>query len=349
MLTSLLQRDEALSKKLPMEKPMIMNPCIVCGLAAATLLPVTACAADMAGDYPNKSIRLIVPAPAGSGPDANARVLTAGLGRVLGQQILVDNRPGASGIIGTQLAAKAAPDGYTLLLGMASVFGSLPNLYDKLPFDLDRDFMPISMIEMIPCALVVNASVSAKTVAELIALARAKPGQLTFGSMGNGSFHHLSAELFKSLTGTDMRHIPYGAGGPYADLMAGQLPLMFDTLSPFLPNVKAGKLRALALSGKQRRPQVAEIPTFIEAGLPGFDSSAWYGPVAPAGTPRPVIARMRAAIVDTLKSAEVTDQLTNVSAGYVVGNTPEAFAEVIRTERAKWGRVIKQAGVKLVL
>ena len=320
---------------------------LVLVVSLAFALPVAVHAADTAGDYPNKPIRLIVPAPAGSGPDANARVLTAALSRTLGQQILVDNRPGASGIIGTQIAAKATPDGYTMLLGMASVFGSLPSLYEKLPFDLDRDFMPISMIELIPCALVVNPSVNAKTVAELIAFAKAKPGQLTYGSLGNGSFHHLSAELFKSLAGVDMRHIPYSSGGPFGDLLAGQLPLMFDTLSPFLANVKAGKLRALALSGKQRRPQVPDVPTFIEAGLPGFDSSAWYGPVAPAGTPRPVVTRMRTAIVDTLKQSEVTDRLTSVSAGYVLGNTPEEFAAIIQSERAKWGRVIKQAGVKL--
>ncbi len=332
---------------------MTPTRCTACILITAWLLPMSALAADTAtsaaADYPNKPIRLIVPFPAGSGPDANARVLAAGLARPLGQQLLIDNRPGASGIIGTQLAAKSAPDGYTLLLGTATVFAAVPSLYEKLPFDLDRDFMPISMIELIPCALVVNPALPAKTVAQLIALAKSKPGQLTFGSAGNGGFHHLSAELFKSLTGTDMRHIPYGAGGPYADLVSGQLPLMFDTLSPFLPNVKAGKLRALALSGKQRRPQVPDVPTFIEAGVPAFDSSAWYGPVAPAGTPRPMIVRMRAAIVDTLKQTEVTEKLTNVSAGYVVGNTPEEFAAHIQTERAKWGKVIKQTGVKLAL
>ena len=323
--------------------------CVAGVTVAALLLPIAAQAVDVAADFPNKSIRFIVPFPTGSGPDANARVLSAGLSRSLGQQVLIDNRPGASGIIGTQLAAKSPPDGYTLVFASASVFAAVPNLYEKLPFDLDRDFMPISMIELIPCALVVNPSVPAKTVAEFIALAKSKPGQLNFGSGGNGSFHHLSAELFKSLTGTDMKHIPYGAGGPYADLVGGQLPLMFDTLSPFIPNVKAGKLRALAVSGKQRRPQVPEVPTFTEAGVPAFDSSAWYGPAAPAGTPRPVIARLRAAIVDTLKSTEVTEKLTNVSAGYVIGNTPEEFAAFIQSERAKWGRVIKQAGVKLEL
>ena len=302
-----------------------------------------------AAEYPNKPVRLIVPFPAGSGPDANARVLAAGLARPLGQQVIIDNRPGASGIIGTQLAAKSAPDGYTLLLGTATVFGAVPTLYDKLPFDIDRDFIPISMIELIPCALVVNPGLPAKTVKELIALAKANPGQLTFGSAGNGGFHHLSAELFKTLTGTDMRHIPYGAGGPYADLLSGQLPLMFDTLSPFLSNVRAGKLRALALSGKQRRPQAPEVPTFIEAGVPGFDSSAWYGPVAPAGMPRPLIARMHAAIVDALKGADLVERLTSVSAGYIVGNTPEEYAALIQTERAKWGKVIRQTGVKLAL
>jgi tripartite-type tricarboxylate transporter receptor subunit TctC len=195
----------------------------------------------------------------------------------------------------------------------------------------------------------VTYSLPVKSVADLVALAKAKPGELTFGTAGNGSFHHLSAELFKSLTATEMRHIPYGAGGPYADLVGGQLPLMFDTLSPFLANIKAGKLRALAVSGKQRRPQVPEVPTFIEAGVPAFESFAWYGPFAPAGTPRPVIARLRTAIVDTLKMSEVTDKLTNVSAGYVVGNTPEEFAARIQVDRAKWLQVIRQAGLKLEL
>ncbi len=314
---------------------------------AAVLLPMLTQAADT--DYPNKAIRLIVPFPAGSGPDANARVLVGGLARPLGQQLLIDNRPGASGILGTQLAAKSAPDGYTLLLGTASVFAAVPTLYEKLPFDLDRDFIPVSMIELLPCALVVNAALAAKNVKELIALAKAKQGELTFGSAGNGGFHHLSAELFKTLTGVNMRHIPYGAGGPYSDLVSGQVPSMFDTFSPFLPNIKAGKLRALAVSGKERRPQVPQVPTFIEAGVPGFDSAAWYGPVAPTGTPRAMITRLQAAIAETLKSTEVTERLTNVSAGYIVGSTSEEYAAFIQSERAKWAKVIRQTGVKLAL
>lgn len=323
-------------------------------LSFAVMVPMAAPqaaekAAGTAADFPNKSIRFIVPFPTGSGPDANARVLAAGLARPLGQQVLIDNRPGASGIIGTQLAAKSAPDGYTLVFASASVFAAVPNLYDKLPFDLDRDFLPVSMVELIPCALISGLSVPAKSVSELIALAKAKPGSLNYGTAGNGSFHHLSAELFKSLTGTDMKHIPYGSGGPYADLLGGQLPLMFDTLSPFISNVKAGKLRALAISAKQRRPQVPDMPTFIEAGLPAFDSSAWYGPAVPAGTPRSVVARLQAAIVETVKSPEVANKLTDVSAGYIIGNTPEEFAAHIRSERAKWAKVIKQAGVKLEL
>ncbi len=330
---------------------MTTAPRIVFMICAASLSPWVTSAAQAAepADYPNKPIRLIVPFPAGSGPDANARVLISGLTRPLGQQMVIDNRPGASGIIGTQLAAKSPPDGYTLLLGTATVFGAVPTLYEKLPYHPDKDFLPISMIELIPCALVVNPGLPVKTVKELIALAKSKPGELTFGSAGNGGFHHLSAELFKTLTGADMRHIPYGAGGPYADLISGQLPMMFDTLSPFLPNVKAGKLRALAVSGKQRRPQAPNVPTFIEAGLPGFDSYAWYGPIAPAGTPRPIITRVHGAIVEALKSTELTDRLTNVSAGYIVGNTPEEYAALIQTERAKWAKVIRQTGVKLAL
>lgn len=325
----------------------------ICRKSAAACAIAATCAAlsgtANAQNFPSRAIRFIVPFPAGSGPDANARVLAAGLSRTLDQQVLIDNRPGASGIIGTQLAAKAQPDGYTLLLATASVFAAVPNLYDKLPVDLDREFMPISQIELIPCALVVNPSVPAKTVVEFIALAKAKPGQLNFGSAGTGSFHHLSAELFKSLTGTDMKHVPYGSGGPYADLVGGQLPLMFDTLSPFLSNVRAGKLRALALTGRERRPQAPDVPTFVEAGLPAFESTAWYGPAAPAGTPLTVINRLHAAVVSTLKSAEVSEKLTSVSAGYVVGNTPEEFTAIIRAERARWARVIKQAGVKLEL
>jgi len=302
-----------------------------------------------AQSYPAQPIRFIVPFPTGSGPDANARVLAAGLTRSLGQQVIVENRAGASGIIGTQAAAKSSPDGYTLLFASASVFAAVPSLYEKLPFDLDRDFTPISMVELIPCALVVGPAVPAKTVGELIALAKARPGQLNFGTAGIGTFHHLSAELFKSLTGTDMRHVPYGAGGPYSDLLGGQLPLMFDTLSPFLSNVKAGKLRALAVSAKQRRPQVPDVPTFVEAGLPAFESAAWYGPAVVAGTPRPVISRLHAAVVDALKQPELTEKLLNVSAGYIVGNAPEEFSAHIQTERAKWGKVIKQAGLRLEL
>lgn len=333
-----------------------MKPRLDCAFAFAAVLTSTAAVAqspDKAGtasaDYPSKPIRFIVPFPTGSGPDANARILSAGLARPLGQQVLIDNRPGASGIIGTQLAAKSPPDGYTLLFASASVFAAVPNLYEKLPFDLERDFQPISMVESIPCALVVGPAVSAKNLAELIAQAKARPGQLNFGTQGTGSFHHLSAELFKSLTGTDMKHVPYGAGGPYADLLAGQLPLMFDTLSAFIPNVKAGKLRALAISGKARRPQVPEVPTFGEAGVPAFESSAWYGPAVAAGTSTAVVNRLHAAVVETVKSREVATKLTDVSAGYIIANTPAEFAAHIRSERAKWGRVIKQAGVKLEL
>jgi tripartite-type tricarboxylate transporter receptor subunit TctC len=231
--------------------------------------------AQTASAYPETSIRFIVPFPAGSGPDANARVLVAGLSLALDQQTWIDNRPGESGIVGTQIAFKATPDGYTLLLATASVFAAAPSLYAKLPFDLDRDFMPTSQIELIPCALMVSPSVPAKTVAELIALAKARPGSLNCCKAGNGTFHQLSAELFNSLTGTDIKHVPYGAGGPYGDLVGGQLPLMFDTLSPFLSNVRAGRLRALAVSGRERCPQVPAVPTFTEAGLPAFGSYAW--------------------------------------------------------------------------
>jgi tripartite-type tricarboxylate transporter receptor subunit TctC len=231
-----------------------------------------------AGAYPAKLIRFTVPLPTGSGPDANARVLVAGLSLTLGQQILIDNQPGANGIVGTQIAFKATPDGYTLLLATASVFATVPSLYADLPFDLDRDFMPISQIELIPRALVESPSVPAKTVAALIALARAEPGSLNYGTAGNGTFHHLSAELFKSLTGTDTKHVSCGAG-----------------------------------------------------------------------TPRDVAGRLRAAIADTVKSADVAEKLTSVSAGYIVGNTPDEFTAFIRAEHAKWARVIKQVGIKLEL
>jgi tripartite-type tricarboxylate transporter receptor subunit TctC len=317
------------------------------GAALSLALSAFGASTTTAPAYPTKPIRLVVASPAGGGLDANTRILAVQLTRSLGQQVIVDNRPGANGIIGAQLVAKSASDGYTLLMGANTILTNNPNLYRQLPYDADRDFTPITQIELIPVGVVVHPAVTAKTVLELIALAKSKPGLLNFGSQGIGTFQHLNGELFNSVTGIDLKHIPYGSVGPYADLLSGQLAMMFDTFSPFLPNVKAGKLRALAVSGKERRPQLPDVPTFIEAAVPQYESYAWYGPVAPSGTPRAVIARVHAAIVEAVKAPEVAEKFTAVSAGILVAGKPEAFASHIKAEREKVGRLIQRLGIKL--
>jgi tripartite-type tricarboxylate transporter receptor subunit TctC len=294
--------------------------------------------------YPTKPIRMIVPFPAGGTTDILARSVGQKLGEAVGRQVIIDNRPGAGGNIGSDMVAKAAPDGYTLLMGTVGTHAINASLYAKMPYDHIQDFAPITLVAAVPNVLVVNPSVEAKSVRELIALAKAKPGQLSFASSGNGTSIHLSGELFKTMAGIDMLHVPYKGSAPaLTDLIGGQVNLMFDNLPSSLPHIKAGKLRALAVTSGKRSPALPDVPTIAEAGLPGFEASSWFGVFAPAGTPKEIITRLNMEIVKALTSPELKERLAAQGAE-AVGNSPEQFAAHIRSETAKWAKVVKASG-----
>jgi tripartite-type tricarboxylate transporter receptor subunit TctC len=305
-----------------------------------SLSPGLACAQA----YPVKPIKMIVPFPAAGTTDIVARAVGQKLSEALGQQVIIDNRPGAGGNIGSDLVAKAAPDGYTLLMGTVGTHAINASLYSKMPFDHVKDFVPITLVAAVPNVLIVNPSVAAKSVQELIALAKAKPGQLSFASSGNGTSIHLSGELFKTMAGVDMVHVPYKGSAPaLTDLMGGQVNLMFDNLPSALAHIKAGKLRALAVTSSKRSPALPDVPTISEAGLPGFEASSWFGVFAPAATPKEIIARLSAEIVKVINSAELKERLAAQGAE-VVGGSPEQFAAHIKSETAKWAKVVKASG-----
>src|SRR5512140_1202101 len=250
-----------------------------------------------AQSYPSKPIRLVCPFPPGGAVDIASRAVAHELTQILGQPVTVDNRPGAGGNIGAEITAKSAPDGYTLLMTTSGIMGINPALYSKLPFDPIKDFAPISMLVSLNNVLVLHPSVPAKSVQEVIALAKAQPGKLTYASSGNGTSIHLSGELFKTMTGVDMLHIPYKGSAPaVTDLLGGQVNMMFDNIPSSLPHIKAGKLRALAVTGAKRSQLLPDLPTIAEAGVPGYESYVWFGVVAPAGTPSSIVQRLNAAI-----------------------------------------------------
>jgi tripartite-type tricarboxylate transporter receptor subunit TctC len=314
-------------------------------LAFVVLLAAAGVAA--AQSYPSKPIRLIVPFAPGGNVDITARAVAPALGEVLGQPIVVENRPGAGGTIGADAAAKSAPDGYTLLMGSNSTVSVAPALYPKNPYDPVRDFAPVSILASVPFVLVVNPSVPAKNVAELIALARAKPDYLSMASAGTGSSNHLVGELFASLTGARLTHIPYKGSGPaQADLTAGQVNVMFDQLTSALPNIKAGKLRALAVTSPTRNPALPDVPTAAEAGIGNFELANITGILAPAGTPPEVIAKLHDACVKVLAMPSVKERLASLGVE-PVGSTPAQFAAFIRDDYARWRKVVADANVKV--
>ena len=300
-----------------------------------------------AQSYPNKPIRLVCPFPPGGAVDIASRAVAHELTQILGQPVTVDNRPGAGGNIGADITAKSAPDGYTLLMTTSGIMAINPALYSKLPFDPIKDFTPISVIVSLNNVLVVNPSVPVKSVKELIALAKAQPGKLTYASSGNGTSIHLSGELFKSMTGVDMLHIPYKGSSPaVTDLLAGQVNMMFDNIPSSLPHIKAGKLRALAVTGAKRSQLLPDLPTIAEAGVPGYDSYVWFGVVGPAGMPPEIVAKLNAALVKAAATPSFHDRLTGQ--GYdVLSSTPEQMASSIRDEIAKWGKIVKASGAKV--
>ena len=312
-----------------------------CGLAF--LQPAIASSAET---YPAKPVRIIVPFPPGGPVDTLARIVGQQLSPALGQQVIIDNRPGANGIIGTDLAGKAAPDGYTLLMGNLGPLAINVSLYRKLPYDPVRGFAPVAMVAVAPQILVAHPSLPARSVRELVQLAKARPGQLVYGSPGTGSGAHLSMELFKTMTAVDIVHIPYkGATPALADLLGGQTSLVLSSIVPAQPFVKTGKLRGLAVTGRTRTPALPEVPTMAESGLPGFEAMAWFGVLAPAGTPQAIVLRLNSEIAGILRKPEIKDQLAGFGSE-PGGGMPEEFAAYIKTEIGKWGKVIKDAGIK---
>ena len=312
-------------------------------LACCTLLALPL----FAQDYPRRPVRLIVPFPPGGGNDIVARAVAQELGKSLGQQFVVDNRAGAGGAIGAELAARSPADGYTLFLGGVGSHVVNPSLHAKLSYDPIRDFAPVTLIASAPAVLVVHPSVLAASVVELTALAKANPGKLNYASNGNGSSAQLAAVLFESMAGVRMTHVPYkGVSQALVDLMSGEVQLMFGTIVAISPHIKAGRLRALAVTGKSRSALLPEVPTLAEAGLPGYEAGSWYGILAPAGTPGAIVARLNAEINQAVRQPEVRERLAAEGAE-TLGGTPEEFASHIKTELARMGRLMREAGVRM--
>ena len=313
--------------------------------AGVAILSCVALAAD--DEYPNRTVKIVVPFAPGGSTDVVARILADKLAAELKQSFVVDNRAGAGGNIGADVVAKSAPDGYTLLMGTTGVLAINKHIYRNMGFDPEKDFAPVSYTSLITNILVVNPAVPVSTVGDLVRLAHAKPGGLTFASSGAGSSTHLSGELFKSLAGVDIMHVPYrGSSQALVDVIAGQVTMLFDNAPSSLPYVEQGKLKAIAVTSTRRLPNLPNVPTIDESGVKGYESLSWSGIVAPAGTPRPVIMRLNAAIERILATEDVRGRFAALGVE-AVGGPPEAFAAHIRAESEKWGRLVKTAHITL--
>lgn len=319
---------------------------VACAVLVCALVPLHAGAQATQG-YPNKPIKLVVPFPPGGPLDVIGRLIAQKLTEAWGQSVVVDNRPGAGGNIGADLVAKSPPDGYAVVMGALSTHAVNPHLFPKMPYDAVRDFAPITLVAITPNVLVINPSLPVNSVKELIAYAKANPGKLAFGSGSNGSAGHLAGELLKVDTGVDMIHVPFKGGAPATQaLLAGDTQLMFDNLANAMPQVKSGRLKALAVTTAQRSRLVPDLPTMAEAGVPGFDISTWFGLLAPAGTPREIIAKWNAEVTRILNSPEMRERLTAQGAE-PAPDTPEQFGAFIQQELAKYGRIVKASGAKV--
>ena len=299
--------------------------------------------------YPERPVTMVVPFAAGGTTDILARIVGEELSKRLGQQIVIDNRAGAGGNTGTAVVAKAAPDGYTLVMGTIGTHAINSSIYKRMPYDPVRDFAPVSIVAVVPNVLVAHPFAPFHTVAELISYAKANSGKLNFASSGNGSSIHLSGEMFKAMTETKIEHIPYKGSGPAViDMISGQVPLMimFDNLPSSLPQIKAGKLMALGVTSAARTPILPEVPTIAEAGLPGYEATPWFGVLAPSGTPKEIIDRLNSEIVAILGVPAVKGRLFEQGAE-PVGDTPEHFAEVIKTDLTKWASLIEKVGISV--
>ena len=314
--------------------------CLAVGLASGFATPP----ALAQQTYPNKPVRVIAASSPGSAVDIVARIIAPKLSERLGQQVVIDNRAGAGGNLGAEIAAKAAPDGYNLFMGTPAQTIN-PGLYRALNYDLVRDFAPVSLVTTGHYSIVVHPSLPVKSVRELIALARAKPGQLLYASAGNGNATHLAAALFSSLTHVDMVHVPYKGSGPaLTDLIGGQVQLMFSNLTASLPYVKSGRLRALAVTGEKRSPAAPELPTVMEAGVPGYVVISWFGVMTPTGTPREIIMRLNSDIAQVMRSPDIRERLATDGAEPTF-STPEKFGDFIKIEITKWTKVIRDAKI----
>jgi len=316
------------------------------GLAALALALISTLPA-VAQDYPNKPIKIIAPFPSGTGPDVNTREIAAELGKALGQSVVVENRPGASTMIGMEAGAKAAPDGYTLVMGSTTSMSVLPHTYGaKVPYKVERDYVPISIVGLLNTALTAHPGLPEKSARELIDRLKREPGSLTAATSGIGSYSHLAGEWFASSAGVRINFVPYNTTSPYADLVAGQVNVIFDALPAAIGNVRAGKLKILALTGKTRHPNFPDVPTFAEAGLPDYSPTAWIGLFAPAGTPAPIVAKLGEAMQ---KAAAQNPELIarwRAFGGDLRAQTPAEFAAFLKQDDALWGPAIRKAGVK---
>jgi tripartite-type tricarboxylate transporter receptor subunit TctC len=315
-------------------------------LFLASTLATLGTGAASAQNYPTRPLRIVVPFAAGAGVlDIMARLVGQHLGEALGQQVVIDNRPGAGGIVGAEVVARAEPDGYTLLMGNTALMVS-PYLYARLSFDPLTDFVPVTMVNAAPLLLVVNPSVPAQSVQELIAYAKARPGQLNYGSGGVGSTPYLATELLKSMTDIDVVHVPNKGGAPaLADLMAGQLTFMIENVPGTLPLVKSGKLRALAITSAERSPLVPNLPTMAEAGVAGYEMVGWNGIFVVTGTPGEIVARLSATLAKVLGLPDVREQMATLGAE-PGGDTPQAFGTFVSAEAARWGKIIREKGIR---
>ena len=317
--------------------------CKVLAVAAAALAP----ALGAAQSYPDRPIRVIVPVPAGGTPDVVARMVQPGLSNLLGQQLVIDNRGGAGGLIGAELAAKAVPDGYTLFFSSPGSLTILPHLQKQVAYDTLRDFAPISLVAIGPFLLITHPSLPVKTVKELLALAKSEPGKLNYASAGNGAANHLAMELFKSMAGINITHLPYkGAPQAVTDLIGGSVNLMFNSIPPVLQHIKSGRLKLLGVSSSKRSPQLPDVPTVSEAGVPGYESITWFGLLAPAKTPKSIVARLNEIVAKVVRAPEMKSQL-EIQGYDPVGSSAAEFSAFIRAESEKYAKVVKVSGAKV--
>jgi tripartite-type tricarboxylate transporter receptor subunit TctC len=325
----------------------IKNPTIanLFGILIASILSLQI-ALVQAQDYPNKPIRFIVPVPPGAGPDVDVRQMAPKLAQILGQPVVVENRPGAAARIATEAVVRSAPDGYTFLVGTPTALITGPLLYNNLPYDAKKDLIPVSLISTTAYALTVGSAVPAQTASSFVALAKSNPNYSNIGTVGVGAATHLAGEWFSDVAQAQLKFIHYNTSTPYSDLISGQISGIFEAVLPVIGNVKSGRLRVLAISGTSRYPQLPDVPTFAEAGYPSYDPMVWIGLLAPAGTPPQIINRMSAAIAQVAKTPEII-AMRKEAFSDSVGSSPAEFSKFLDDERAKWGAVIKKANVKI--